>query len=156
MTAKEYLNQTYRIDQMINSKIEQIRSLKELSTKISSVLNDMPSSSKDVHSKENSIVKMLDMENELKADIEKMVKIKQDVAQTISEVKDKECRLLLEMRYLNFMSWVDISIAMNRSLRGIYYLHSQALKKVEKIKKSLHLIALLCTVFHLIVMSTVV
>lgn len=135
MTAKEYLNQTYRIDQMINSKIEQIRSLKELSTKISAVLNDMPSSTKDVHSKENSIVKMLDMENELKADIDKMVKTKQDVAFTISEVKDRECRLLLEMRYLNFMSWVDISIAMNRSLRGIYYLHSQALKKVEKIKK---------------------
>ena len=30
MTAKEYLNQTYRIDQMIESKIEQVRSLKDL------------------------------------------------------------------------------------------------------------------------------
>ena len=33
MTAKEYLGQAYRLDQRINSKLEQIRSLRDLTTK---------------------------------------------------------------------------------------------------------------------------
>ena len=33
MTAKDYLTQAYRIDQRINSKLEQVASLRELTTK---------------------------------------------------------------------------------------------------------------------------
>jgi hypothetical protein len=36
MTAKEFLSQAYRIDLQINSKLEQLRSLRELSTKATS------------------------------------------------------------------------------------------------------------------------
>lgn len=138
MTAKEYLNQTYRIDKMIESKIEQVRSLKDLSTKATAVLTDMPSGSRDVHSKENIIAKMLDMENELKFDIDKMVRIKKEVTDTINTVNDRNCRLLLEMRYLRLMSWEDIAADMNCSLRSIHYLHNRALKKVEQNRKFAH------------------
>ena len=34
MTAKEYLSQAYRLDQRIDSKIEQVASLNDLATKI--------------------------------------------------------------------------------------------------------------------------
>lgn len=37
MTAKEYLGQAYRLDQRINSKIEQVSSLNELATKMHDV-----------------------------------------------------------------------------------------------------------------------
>ncbi len=33
MTAKEYLNQAYRLDQRINAKLEQVSSLNQLATK---------------------------------------------------------------------------------------------------------------------------
>ena len=138
MTAKEYLNQTYRIDQMIESKIEQVRSLKDLSTKATAVLTDMPGGSRDIHSKENIIAKMLDMENELKSDIDKMVRIKKEVTDTINTVNDRNCRLLLEMRYLRLMPWEDIAADMNCSLRSIHYLHNRALKKVEQNRRFAH------------------
>ena len=44
MTAKEYLTQAYRIDQRINSKLEQVSSLRDLSTKATSTLSDAPPS----------------------------------------------------------------------------------------------------------------
>ena len=44
MTAKEYLTQAYRIDQRINSKLEQVSSLRDLSTKATSTLTDVPPS----------------------------------------------------------------------------------------------------------------
>ena len=40
MTTKEYLAQAYRINQRINSKLEQIVSLRELATKATSTLSD--------------------------------------------------------------------------------------------------------------------
>lgn len=138
MTAKDYLNQAYRIDKMIESKIEQVRLLKELSVKAVSVLTDMPSGSRNVHSKEDTIAKMLDMENELKSDIDNMVRIKQEVTAVINTVNDRSCRLLLEMRYLRLMTWEDIAADMNCSLRSIHYLHNRALKKVEQSRKFAH------------------
>lgn len=42
MTIKEYLSQAYRIDQRINSKLEQVQSLRELAEKATSTLSDTP------------------------------------------------------------------------------------------------------------------
>lgn len=50
MTAKEYLSQAYRIDQQIQSKVEQLSSLKDLAGKVTAVMNDMPgSASRNTH-----------------------------------------------------------------------------------------------------------
>ena len=40
MTTKEFLNQAYRIDQRINSKLEQIKNLRELATKATSTISE--------------------------------------------------------------------------------------------------------------------
>lgn len=41
MITKKYLGQAYRIDQRINSKLEQIISLRKLETKVTSILRDI-------------------------------------------------------------------------------------------------------------------
>ena len=42
MTAKEYLDQAYRLDQRINSKLEQVLSLRDLTTKATATMSDTP------------------------------------------------------------------------------------------------------------------
>ncbi len=42
MTAKEYLSQAYRLDDRINSKIQQVDSLNLLATKCTSTISGMP------------------------------------------------------------------------------------------------------------------
>lgn len=44
MTAQEYFNQAYRLDQRINSKIEQLRTLNELALKATATYTGMPHS----------------------------------------------------------------------------------------------------------------
>lgn len=44
MTAKEYLSQAYKIDNDINSKLEQVASLRDLATKATSTMSDTPGS----------------------------------------------------------------------------------------------------------------
>ena len=70
MTAKEYLQQGYRLDQRINSKIAQVTTLRELATKATSTLSDMPgSATPNTHRMEDIIVKMVDLETEINSDI---------------------------------------------------------------------------------------
>ena len=44
LSAKEFLKQARHIDQRINSKLEQVQSLRELATKATATLSDMPRS----------------------------------------------------------------------------------------------------------------
>ena len=60
MTAKEYLQQGYRLDQRINSKIAQVTNLRELATKATATLSDMPgNATPNTHRMEDIIVKMV-------------------------------------------------------------------------------------------------
>ena len=64
MTAKEFLNQAFRIDQRINSKLEQIESLRALLTKTSSTLSDMPKNPNKGQSRtEDLIIKIMMIED---------------------------------------------------------------------------------------------
>ena len=106
MTAKEYLGQAYRIDQRINSKLEQVASLRNLATKATSTLSDVPpSGTRNVHRMEDVIVKIVDMENEVNADIDKLVDLKQEIMRTINAVENPEYHTLLELRRKSRLRW---------------------------------------------------
>ena len=134
MTAKEYLGQAYRIDQRINSKIEQVASLREQSRKATTTLSDMPKGTPNPHSKENIILKMMDLENEINTDIDTLVDLKREIVKIIKKVENPELQSLLEERYLCFKPWEQIAIGMGYSIQHTYHLHKTALKIVEKIK----------------------
>ena len=101
MTTKEFLNQAYRIDQRINSKLEQIISLHELATKATSTLSDVPvSGTKSQSRMADVITKIVDLETEINKDIEELVGIKKNIVSTIKKVQNPELQTLLELRYL--------------------------------------------------------
>lgn len=132
MTTKEYLGQAYRIEQRINCKPEQVASLHDLAEKATSTLSDMPHSpNRNIHSMENVIVKLMDMENEINAEIQELIKIKEDIKATIKAVDDKECAMLLELRYICQKPWEDIADIMCYSVGYLHELNRKALKKIK-------------------------
>lgn len=133
MTAKEYLSQAYRIDQRINSKLEQIVSLRALATKATSTLSDTPpSGTRNVHSMEDTIAKMVDLENEINVDIDTLVDLKREFVCIIKKISNHEYQTLLELRYLCFKTWEQIAVDMGYDLRYIHKLHGKALENCEK------------------------
>lgn len=129
MTAKEYLGQAYRLDQRINSKLEQVLSLRELTTKATATISDMPGGgSRNVYKMQDIIGKIADLENEINADIDKLVDLKREMVATIKTVADPEYQTLLELRYLCFKSWEEIAIAMGYGVRHVYKLHNASLE----------------------------
>ncbi|MHB1455104.1 MAG: DUF1492 domain-containing protein [Saccharofermentanales bacterium] len=131
MDVKEYLTQAYRIDQRINSKIEQISSLRELATKATSTLTDMPHNpTKNISSMENIICKMVDLENEINDDIDALVDLKREIVSVIKKIQNPEYQTLLELRYLCFISWEQIAVDMGYNSQYVFHLHGKALKSV--------------------------
>lgn len=62
MTAKEYLSQAYRLDDRINSKIQQVDSLNLLATKCTSTISGMPKNpGSPVSRMEDVIVKIISL-----------------------------------------------------------------------------------------------
>ena len=83
MNAKEYLSQAYRIDQRINSKLEQVMSLRALLGKATGTLTGAPkAATPNPHSMEDTICKMVDMEHEINADIDTLVDLKTEIMRT--------------------------------------------------------------------------
>lgn len=128
MTAKEYLGQAYRLDQRINSKLEQVLSLRDLTTKATATMSDMPGGgSRNVYKMQDIIGKIIDLENEINADIDQLVDLKRDIVAIIKSVENPEYQTLLELRYLCFKTWEQIAVDMGYELRYLHKLHHRAL-----------------------------
>ena len=132
MTAKEYLSQAHRIDQRINSKLEQVRSLRSLAEKATATMSNTPkSNTSNVSRMEDVIVKMVDLEAEINADIDALVDLKREIITTIKRLASTEHQTLLELRYLCFMRWEAIAVEMSYSPQHMFRLHDAAVKEVE-------------------------
>jgi DNA-directed RNA polymerase specialized sigma subunit len=131
MTAKEYLGQAYRLDQRINSKLEQVGSLSDLATKVTTTLSYMPKNPNYATSNmADSIVKIVDLQAEINHDIDCLVDLKREIVKVIKGVDNTEYQTLLEKRYLCFETWEQIAVDMNYSIQHIYRLRDKALAKV--------------------------
>ena len=138
MDAKEYLSQAYRIDQRINSKLEQVTSLRNLLGKATGTLSGAPkAATPNPHSMEDTICKMVDMENEINDDIDRLVDLKADIMRRVKCVENTEYQTLLELRYLCFKTWEQIAVAMGYNLRHVYRLHDEAVESI-KVPKTCH------------------
>lgn len=132
MTAKEYLSQSLRLNQRINSKLEQIQSLRELATKCTSIITGMPRNPNHGGSTmADALMKIVDLETELQNDVNRLVDLKEEIMTVVKAVDNIECQTLLELRYLCFKSWEQIAVDMGYNVRHIYRLHDEALQKVR-------------------------
>ncbi len=131
LSAKEYLNRGFHINEHIDAKIEQVAMLRDLATKTNVTLSDMPGNPNHDNSKvEDIIVKIVALEDEINADIDRLVDLKRELMEVIKAVDDPQEVLLLNLRYLNFMTWEEIAVKLGCTVRNVHILHSKALEDV--------------------------
>ncbi|GHU37772.1 hypothetical protein FACS1894105_10500 [Clostridia bacterium] len=130
--TKTFLEQVRYVDQRISSKIEQVQSLRDLATKATSVMSEVPpSGSRNVHRMEDVIVKMIDLEQEINDDIDELVDLKSGIMTAIKQVNKPEYQTILELRYLCLKTWGQIAEAMNYDERWVRRLHDNALFAIK-------------------------
>ena len=134
MNAKEYLEQAYRLDQRIDSKLEQVEALRCLATKSTAIIRSNPVGGGGNGSfMEDAVIKIVDLEREIAAEMERLVDLKREIAGVIGRVEEPELQMLLEMRYLCYIRWPEIAVKLNRGKTYVYELHKKALEIVEGI-----------------------
>ena len=85
-------------------------------------------------------MRIIDLENEINADIDDLVALKHEIVKVIKSVPNLEYQTLLELRYLCFKSWEQIAVMLDYDLRYTHKLHNRALEecKIEKTSESGH------------------
>jgi DNA-directed RNA polymerase specialized sigma subunit len=134
MNAKEYLSQAVWLDRMIDSKLEQLEMLKSLAMKVTSSFTKEKISGGNIEKSkmESTMVKVIDLEHEINADIDRLVNLKKDIQDTINKMDDINQQLLLELRYLSGKGWDEIAASMGYDPRTVYRIHGKALKEFER------------------------
>lgn len=131
MTSNEYLRQAYRLDQRINSKLEQVASLNELAMKCTSTLTGMPRNpNRGTSTMADAVSKIVDLQAEINRDIDRLVDLKREMVRLIKAVDNTEYQTLLELRYLCFKTWEQIAVDMGYNVRHVYRLHDEAVANI--------------------------
>ena len=134
MNAKEYLGQAYRLDQRINSKLQQVESLRSLTRKVTASYDgETVFHTRNVTSLEDTIFRLMEAEEELNRQIDELVVLKMDISRMINRVRNESLRLILEKRYLCFLHWDQIAAEMHYSRRWVLKRHARAVEVVDKL-----------------------
>ena len=137
MTAKEYLSQVLYIDQRINCKLRQVAQLRENATRATATISDMPRpDSPNLKSMENTICKIVDLEQEINRDIDRLVDLKAEAREALAQLTNPDESLILEMRYLLRNTWEEIAEETGYSVRHVTRLHGRGLQHFQVPEKS--------------------
>lgn len=129
---KHFLRQAYKIETRIDSKLEQLESLRSLAEKATATLDASPSKPTGPGKGQDILAKIMDLELEIQKDIQELLAVKEDVQKLIKSVDEPELRVLLELRYLCYRSWNDIADSLNYDLRWVHRLHGKALQALQE------------------------
>ncbi len=134
MTAKQYLRQAYRLNELINSDLEEVTELRELSKCIQGTnLTGMPGSKTRRQDPPfvKCVDKIVDLERKIDAEIDRYVELKDEIRKAINFLDNNNERLLLRYRYIEFLTWEQISEKMGISIRTVHRTHARALRNLK-------------------------
>ena len=129
MTAKEYLNQARRLDQLIDINICELDYWQNLSRKISS------SNFEQNYSSNRNIVppfvkclgKIDELQKEVNSDIDRLVDLREQIKLSIKSVRNPNERMVLQLRYINGQTWEAIAEELHADRSTVIRWHGKAL-----------------------------
>ena len=135
MTAKEYLEQTKKLDQLVSAEKEQIQHINDMLSGTGMHLSpDKVSRSSGRPDKMAELVSSLNVLQDLFVNnIVRLLRLKYEISVLIDKVESIEQRLVLFDRYVNLKDWQDICRYNYMGWSTVQRLHVKGLNEVEKI-----------------------
>ena len=128
----KYLKRYINLDREIERKLEEVARLRSKLTRVTEVFTAEPRGGGSIYGKtEEILAKIVDLENEIDADIDRLVAIRDGIKTIIEAVEDDREKLLLQYRYLDGRTFEEIAVQMHYSWRQIHRLHSRALTNLK-------------------------
>jgi hypothetical protein len=134
---KKYLMQAFYLNRVIDAKIGQLQQLKEhVGVASPRAREDKVLGGRLENRTEGLICKLLDMEEDINKDIEKLYTLKKEIEGSINKVSDQRHKLVLTLRYLNFKNWGEVADIMGYCERNIYNVHEDAMDSLNIVNQT--------------------
>ena len=133
MTAREYLNQAYRLEQRMALDRERLEDLRTLSSSVGSPgleprrNANCPTEASFV----NIVHRIVDQEEKVARELKLLVKLKIEIQEVIDRLPDTDERLVLTYRYLKSMSWSQIADRLYVNERTVRRWHGNGLSHIR-------------------------
>lgn len=132
MKAKEYLHQAYRLDQRIQSDLDELDRLRELSTSPST--SSWGERLQTQRHTDALFVRYLerieDLQNKINEEVDNLIALKEQIRDVINEVVNTDERMVLRYRYVHNYTWEQIGDELNADKSTIRRWHGNALGHV--------------------------
>lgn len=132
MTAKQFLEKLEKLNEMINAKTDERKSLIELAGKTTTELNGMPHGSGVSDNVGNIAAKLADLSKETDRLIDQYVDYKKMVISAIERLPAKEYGVL-HRYYIQNMTWGEVAEDMGYCEMQVYRIRSKALNDLNHV-----------------------
>ena len=128
MTAREYLDRPEKLRLEICRRRARIETLRRLASRFTAGFSDVRvRTSPDPSRMQSFLAEAADEEREIVLLGEKRKRALADAALLIARLPDEKMARIMEMRYLDRLSWEEITDRLNGGSSTVYRLHQQAL-----------------------------
>lgn len=127
---KQYLNRYQITNKQIDQKCAELAEWRSKATKITPTMSDMPKGNGSENRLESAVEKIMEIEEGINADIDKLLEIHREILQAIEAVNDPDLCLVLKYRYINGFTFERVGVEMHYTRQWVCVLHGRALKEL--------------------------
>lgn len=133
---KTFLMKGWNLHNKVEAKLDRINHWRQIAESITAEIKPTGGfgGGKTESKVENCVANIVDLQNEIKDDVNALIDTENVIKEAISMVPDKNnMRLLLELRHLNYYSWENVSVCIGRSYRWVLALYERCLEFFKRL-----------------------
>lgn len=119
MWAKRYLQEIQRLEENLNQRLEELSSLKAMYGLRGCNLSEKVQSSQRGDGLESSVIKIIELEKEVKALIDEFTEKKKQTKKELISLSNQEYAELLYMRYIRYLTIKEMARELQNSENAI-------------------------------------
>ena len=128
--VKDFLNKGYQVKNQIRLKKRRIEDWHRAAESITATIKPVATYSSTPSKKvEDCVCNIIKLQEEIQDEIDGLIQIERDIGNVIKQgTLDDTDRLIMEARYLNYMKWEEIAVALNYAYRWVLRRHGRAIR----------------------------
>lgn len=101
--------------------------------KVTQRISPMPTGAPSGNRVQDAVEKIGEVESHISREIVEQCAVRDEIASTIAAVPDETMRLLLQLRYMDGLTWEEIAVKMHYTYQWVCVLHGRALKELIEV-----------------------
>lgn len=130
--AKSFFSFCKRIDVRIQAKVDEQARYRELATRTTPSMSDMPGSGGDQNKIEYCITRICELEQEINKEIDLLIECRKVAMIILNKVGDARYKDIIVLRYLSGYTWEMVGYRMNYERTHLWRIHGYALVAAQK------------------------